>query len=247
MLIQNTSICWQIFENKKNLIQQLHNGNSILTTHKDKEEAIHNHYLQHIGSHHPRTCSLNLSDLGWQPKQLQHLENTFTEEEIKSVVMEAPKEKAPGPDGYIGLFFSSCWEIIKEDTMKAVHQFYDMNQQGFHFLNQALVVIPEKDDPQKITDYMPISLLHSFAKLISKVLANRLGPELHHLISINQTAFIQKRSIQDNFMYVKEVIRDLYKKKIPARFIKLDISKAFDTVNWAYLLHIMEYIGFGQR
>jgi hypothetical protein len=116
--------------------------------------------------------------------------------------------------------------------MTAVHQFYDMNQQGLHFLNQALVVlIPNKDDPQKITDYKPINLLHSFAKLISKVPANRLEPELDHLISINQISFIQRRSIQDNFMYVKEAIRDLYKKKTPTLFIKLDISKAFDTVN----------------
>jgi hypothetical protein len=60
---------------------------------------------------------------------------------VKKVIMEAPKEKAPGPDGYIGRFFSHCWDIIKEDTLKAVEQFYDMNQQGLHFLNEALVVL----------------------------------------------------------------------------------------------------------
>jgi hypothetical protein len=48
-------------------------------------------------------------------------------------------------------------------------------------------------------------------------------------------------------MYVQEVIKDLDKRKISALFIKLDISKAFDTVNWPYLLNIMEYLGFGLR
>lgn len=98
-----------------------------------------------------------------------------------------------------------------------------------------------------LTDYRPISLIHNFAKLISKLLANRLGPHLEQMISVNQTAFIQKRCIQDNFIYVQQVIRDLHKSKTPAFFIKLDISKAFDTVSWTYLLHIMSHLGFGQR
>jgi hypothetical protein len=78
-------------------------------------------------------------------------------------------------------------------------------------------------------------------------MANRLSPQLDHIISINQTAFIKKRSIHDNFLYVQETLRDLYKRKIPSLFIKLDISKAFDTVSWSYLLQTMKHIGFGLR
>jgi hypothetical protein len=74
-----------------------------------------------------------------------------------------------------------------------------------------------------------------------------LGHELDHLISINQTAFIKDRYIHDNFMYVHKALKVLHKKKIPDLFIKLDISKVFDSINWAYLLQIMEFIGFGQR
>jgi hypothetical protein len=53
--------------------------------------------------------------------------------------------------------------------------------------------------------------------------------------------------IHDNFVYVQQVIKDLHKKKIPALFIKLDISKVFDIVSWPYLLDIMQFWGFGQR
>jgi hypothetical protein len=99
----------------------------------------------------------------------------------------------------------------------------------------------------EIKDYRLISLTHSFAKILSKLLANRLTPELEKLISINQTVFIQKRCIHDNFIYVQQVIKDLHKKRTPALFIKLDISKAFDLVNWPFLLDIMTHLGFGQR
>jgi hypothetical protein len=104
-------------------------------------------------------------------------------------------------------------------------------------LNQAYVVlIPKKDNPSRVLDYRPISLTHSFARIVTNILANRLGPELDHLVSINQSAFIRKRCIHDNFLFVQEVIKDLLKRKIPALFIKLDISKAFDSVSWPYLL-----------
>jgi hypothetical protein len=132
--------------------------------------------------------------------------------------------------------------------LRAVQQLYLMNQQDLHLLNQAFVVlIPKKDHSISVNDYRPISLIHSFAKIISKLLANRLSPELHNLISINQSTFIKKRCIHDNFVYVQQMIKNLHKKKIPALFIKLGISKAFDTVNWPYLLNIMDHLGFGQR
>jgi hypothetical protein len=116
--------------------------------------------------------------------------------------------------------------------IQAVNHFYQMNQRGLQFLNQSFVVlIPKKENPQRVFDYIPISLTHSFAKIIFKLMANRLAPELHHLISINQTTFIKSRCIHDNFVYVQQVIKNLYRQNIPSLFIKLDISKAFDTVN----------------
>jgi hypothetical protein len=48
-------------------------------------------------------------------------------------------------------------------------------------------------------------------------------------------------------MYVQGVINELNKKKIPSMFIKLDISKAFDIVNWPYLLCIMSHLGIGYK
>jgi hypothetical protein len=110
-----------------------------------------------------------------------------------------------------------------------------------------VILIPKKNDPLKISNYRPISLIHIFAKIISKLLANRLAPELENLISINQTDFVKKRCIHDNFMYMQQVVKDLHKKKFPSLFIKLDISKVFDSANWHYLISIMQFLGFGPR
>jgi hypothetical protein len=214
----------------------------------DKHAVVYNHFLKHIGTYVPRKFCLDFSQLQWEPMNMSHLELPFLEEEIRAVILASSKEKAPGPNGFIGLFFSSCWNLVKDDLVKEVQHFYSMNQQDLHFLNQAYVtLIPKKQNPQRVADFRPISLTHSFAKLISKMMANMLSFKLGKLIFINQTAFIRKQCIQDNFMYVQQVVKDLHKKKVTSLFIKLDISKDFDTVNWPYLLSILSHLGFGQR
>jgi len=94
-------------------------------------------------------------------------------------------------------------------------------------------------------DFRPISLVHSFAKLVTKLLANRLAIRLQQLVSPNQSAFIKGRFIQDNFMLVQQTARFLHQQKQPRILLKLDISKAFDSVSWPFLLEVMQHLGFG--
>jgi hypothetical protein len=83
---------------------------------------------------------------------LLHLDAAIIEEEVHKIIMENPKEKALGLDGFIALFFVLCWDIIKEDIMRAVKHFFSMNHQDLHLLNQAFtMLIPKKSYPEKVT------------------------------------------------------------------------------------------------
>ena len=90
-------------------------------------------------------------------------------------------------------------------------------------------------------------MIHSFTKLLSKILALRLAPKLNELVDKNQNAFIRSRAIQDNFKYIQRALVLIRKKKIPTLLLKLDISKAFDTLSWPFLLEVMQARGFGHR
>jgi hypothetical protein len=79
------------------------------------------------------------------------------------------------------------------------------------------------------------------------MLAARLSSDLDLLVSRAQSAFIRKMSIQDNFLYTQNLIRELHRAGKPTLFLKLDIAKAFDTVRWDYLQEVLHKFGFGHR
>jgi hypothetical protein len=63
-------------------------------------------------------------------------------------VFESPSEKAPVPDGFIGLFYKTCWEVIKDDLMCALNQLFSLRAYTWNLLNSANVaLITKKIDP----------------------------------------------------------------------------------------------------
>jgi hypothetical protein len=110
----------------------------------------------------------------------------FTEEEVWKVIKEMPQDRAPGPDCFIGIFYQKAWSVIKHDVMAAILKLFVGDGKGFGRLNQALItLIPKKEDAILVGDFRPISLVHSFSKLFSKLLANRLKFRLGELITAN--------------------------------------------------------------
>jgi len=137
----------------------------------EKEGIIFQYFSEIIGSKRAR-----LHTMDWERLELPRLDEPlldrpFTEEEIKNVIKELPAEKAPGPDGFTGTFYKVCWSIIKNDVMSALCSFYNLRAGPLDKLNGAnIVLIPKSDLAEKPGDFRPISLIHSFGKLITKTL-----------------------------------------------------------------------------
>ena len=130
--------------------------------------------------------------------------------------------------------------------MAALVSLHQGDLRNLKLLNSAyLTLIPKKPEALEAKDFRPISLVHSFAKLVTKLLASRLATLLNDLVATNQSAFIRGRCIHDNFMLVQQTIKVLHHRKISSLFLKLDISKAFDSVDWSFLLEILSHLGFG--
>lgn len=114
-------------------------------------------------------------------------------------------------------------------------------------LRQASIcLIPKKDkDPLSCESYRPISLLNVDCKILGKCLAKRLEKVLPALISPDQTGFVQGRH---SFLNTRRLLDTLYTKSesySPEIIVALDAEKAFDRVEWGFLLDTLSRFGFG--
>ena len=135
---------------RKNYIHCLQTNNGIAFSHDDKENAITEHFRQRLGTTTIRPATFHWEALGYQPHDLSSLEAPFSLDEIKETIQSMPGDKAPRPDGFTGLFFKECWEIIKYDLTAAFNQLHNMNAQGFSLLNSSNIFSFQKRwTPQK--------------------------------------------------------------------------------------------------
>lgn len=233
---------------RKNYINALQTPTGMAVTKEQKEEELTRYFSQRLGLPSQRQACINWARLDLPEVDLTDLEEPFSEEELIMVIKETPSEKSPGPDGFIGAFFKKTWDITKLDLMETVTHFGNLNSERLQDLNTAnICLIPKKSETLRVEDFRPISLIHSFSKMLAKLMANRLAPKLNDLVSQNQNAFIRKRAIHDNFLHVQNMVKLLHKRKKPSLFIKVDISKAFDSVSWPYMIEVLQNFGFGQR
>jgi ribonuclease HI len=157
--------------------------------------------------------------------------------------------KAPGPDGLHAVFYKRFWDMLGEDLADEVLTALNSAMVPNGWNETTIVLIPKVQNPERVTQFRPISLCNVVYKVISKILANRLKQVLPDLISDNQSAFVPGRLITDNILIAYESIHAIKKKqgKRGLCAIKLDMHKAYDRVEWIYLRGIMLKMGFHQR
>lgn len=154
--------------------------------------------------------------------------------------------KALGPDGLSSIFFTSCWDIVGSDVVAMIQHFF-ISGSLLPELNQTnLVLIPKHEHPILPSEFRPISLCNIFYKLIAKLLADCLKPLLCNLISLNQMTFMPGCRIQDNYLVAVELFHSMKHKseRMGWMAIKGDMEKAYDRVEWSFLLTILRQFSF---
>lgn len=175
------------------------------------------------------------------------LELPFEEREVLEVVKSMNREKAPGPDGFPLAFFQDCWDVIKLDIMGVFTDFHAYNKFVKSLDASFIALIPKSPGATDLANFWPISLVGGIYKIIAKVLANRMSRVLEKIISEPQNAFVKGRHILDTVLIASECLDSRIKSGISGVLCKLDITKAFDHVNWKFLLYMLKRCGFGDK
>jgi hypothetical protein len=179
-----------------------------------------------------------------------HLSQDFTAEEVETAIKQMAPLTAPGPDGMPPLFYQSFWSLIGGEVTAAVLSSLNSGK-IFQAINHTYItLIPKVKSLESMTDYRPISLCNVVYKIISKVIANRLKCVMPQVISETQSAFVPGKLITDNILIAFETLHHMKHHmhgKQGSMALKLDMSKAYDRVEWLYLLAVMQQMGFHSR
>ncbi|XP_024177848.1 uncharacterized protein LOC112183741 [Rosa chinensis] len=127
-----------------------------------------------------------------------------TAEEIRRVVFFMDPSSSPGPDGFPGSFYQSCWDIVGNDVIGFVQFFFQQYWLYPNANSNFIVLIPKTEGANMISQFRLIALANFLFKIIPKIMADRLGPIASRIISAHQTAFLKGSRIADCIGLVSE-------------------------------------------
>ncbi|XP_024199817.1 uncharacterized protein LOC112203016 [Rosa chinensis] len=174
----------------------------------------------------------------------------YSDEEIKRALFQMHPSKSPGPDGMTPFFFQKYWNIVSNDVCTAVRTLLEQGEMWPESNFTHLCLIPKVKDPKNATQFRPIALCNVICRISSKVMANRLKLVLPEIISPLQSAYVPGRLISDNTLVATEAAHFMHKLRLQETgffSLKLDISKAYDRLEWNFLSAILKKLGFGQQ
>ncbi|KAK4397093.1 putative mitochondrial protein [Sesamum angolense] len=181
---------------------------------------------------------------------LLELSKPYTAEEVSLALSQMAPLKSPGPDGMPPFFFQKFWHVVRDDVISNSLQLLNNLILPFGLNHTHIALIPKCKKPTNLSQFRPISLCNVAYKIASKTIANRLKPILDAIISPCQAAFVPGRLITDNVLLAFEVNHYLNTKKWGKKghmAVKLDISKAYDKVEWKFLEKVLVRLGFPSK
>ena len=180
-------------------------------------------------------------------EQNRYLIQPIEPEEVKEAIFSMHPEKSPGEDGLNPAFYQTYWSIVCKDVVKFCADFFATGEMQSEVNRTVVCLNPNIKNPQSMTDLRPISLCNVLFRILSKVMANRLKCCLSNLISINQSTFVEGRLLTDNALVAFEVnhyIRRKTQGKYGCASLKIDVSKAYDRLEWQFVENMLNTFGF---
>ena len=219
-----------ILDEQRKFYQNLYTTQGTLTNKKDEDKFLQSPSLPKLTEENKHKC-----------------EGALTNSECYKALKSFNKNKSPGNDGLTSEFYLYFWPYLGDLMVKSFNASY---QNGLLTTSQrqAVITLIEKKgkDRTHLKNWRPISLLNIDYKIATKALAMRLTNVLTGIINPNQSGYVKDRNITDSLRSVLDISEYLKQKNESGLLLSLDFQKAFDSLEWSFMLRALESFNFGQ-
>uniref|UniRef100_A0A803Q8S2 Reverse transcriptase domain-containing protein n=1 Tax=Cannabis sativa TaxID=3483 RepID=A0A803Q8S2_CANSA len=167
----------------------------------------------------------------------------FYKTDVKKALFSIVSSKSPGPNGYGSEFYREMWHDLGDEISKAILDFFHSGRIPKELNETVLALVPKVEFPNKVVDYRPNSYCNTLYKCISKVNSSRLVELLLFLVGQNQGAFVKGRSLAHNILIFQDLINNRKNTSLRCA-LKIDLGKAYDTVDWDFLENFLTSLRF---
>lgn len=207
---------------------------------KEKEELTMTDFTDFLGEAREEVPTLN------EEEKLK-LDRPITYEEVTRYVKGKLKNgKSPGSSGFTAEFYKVFWSRLGHLVTNAIIYSLERGLLSTVQRQGIITLLPKPDrDHSTIKGYRPISLLNTFYKICSGVLADRLKKVLPKLIHPDQAGFVEGRYIGDVIRNTLDIMHHASERKIHGMILSADLESAFDKYGHQCIMYALELFNFG--
>ena len=184
-------------QREKNQINKIRNANGEITTDNTEIQRIIRDYYKQLYAN--KMDSLEEMDKFLEkynfPKlnqeEIENLNRPITSTEIKTVIRNLPANKSPEPDSFTAEFYQKLRDELTPILLKLLHTIAEEGKLPNSFYEATITLIPKPDkDATQKQNYRPILLMNIDAKILNKILGNRIQQHIKKIIHRDQVGFI---------------------------------------------------------
>ena len=172
-------------------------------------------------------------------------EGLLTFEECFSALSGMARSKTPGSDGFPMRFYLRFWSSLGADLVRVLNVACETGQLSTSQRRGLIIVLYKKNDRLETKNWRPISLLNVDYKIATRAISGRLLAVIGSVVGPDQTCGVPGRTISENLFLIRDLIEYAEREDVPLVLLSLDQEKAFDRVDWGFLLRTLEKFNFG--
>ena len=179
-------------------------------------------------------------------EERQLCEGKLTLAECKVALDGMASGKSPGLDGLPAEFYQRFWPVLGPDMVEVLNFSYASGRLSSSQRSRLITLLYKRGDRLEMKNWRPITLLCVDYKIAAKAIANRLLQVLPSIIHPDQSCGVHGRNPVVNNRLMQDIVDDITNRGLGGAVLSLDQEKAFDRVDWSFLLRVLATMNFGR-